>query len=98
MRISDWSSDVCSSDLDCRDDFFIGQRTAPVLPSARQATTATQRFKALVHVQRRIGRHVAVAAKFGQEVGKLFGEHDRPIDPSSWFGIFLGEAARTSGV
>src|SRR3546814_4054713 len=56
---------------DCRDDFFIGQRTAPVLPSARQATTATQRFKALVHVQRRIGRHVAVAARSEEHTSEL---------------------------
>src|SRR3546814_5171355 len=35
MRISDWSSDVCSSDLDAHDDF--GQPVIKILTKARRA-------------------------------------------------------------
>src|SRR3546814_6455093 len=42
MRISDWSSDVCSSDLACNDgQSFSGSNPAPILVSTTPADGAT---------------------------------------------------------
>src|SRR3546814_2382656 len=48
MRISDWSSDVCSSDLDDLDDGRLGGELLAVLAPADD-------FDAFVHTQRRLG-------------------------------------------
>src|SRR3546814_4561427 len=48
MRISDWSSDVCSSDLDDLDDGRLGGELLAVLEPADD-------FDAFVHTQRRLG-------------------------------------------
>src|SRR3546814_5001315 len=71
MRISDWSSDVCSSDLLC--EVAAGARRFPVqaflLGSTRPDAPAVGFFGG-VHGLERIGAQVAIARSEERRVGK----------------------------
>src|SRR3546814_19203233 len=89
MRISDWSSDVCSSDLraamlvvDVDDDGFIGfGALACLVPAIKDARAADAEFKAFA--AHRFDEHAelkfAAARDFKAVLVGAFGDADRDI-------------------
>src|SRR3546814_19779337 len=72
MRISDWSSDVCSSDLDSEnfaDEAFCGlfARTAGG-PDAQSVASVTDRY---VNISRQRNRGVDLSLAIDQDLGNL---------------------------
>src|SRR3546814_8488576 len=86
MRISDWSSDVCSSDLERR-------------AFAHQLAEADLAAKALLQLQCNLGQHQAVEAEF-DEIGAAVGvgkiesrdvlEEVLELRDQAWFAIHGG--------
>src|SRR3546814_1459584 len=84
MRISDWSSDVCSSDLQLQDcDGTIGAIADALEPKAYSS-------RAFI---REMGRYLAEHGKKDNSLVKLAYEHDVPnfcpafVDSSAGFGL-----------
>src|SRR3546814_7500120 len=73
MRISDWSSDVCSSDLEAMVDRYWELLR---FPGNREATSLRATLDREPEMADRIGAITAPTLI-------LFGKHDRPINPSA---------------
>src|SRR3546814_20983451 len=91
MRISDWSSDVCSSDLQLQDcDGTIGAIADALEPKAYSS-------RAFI---REMGRYLAEHGKKDNSLVKLAYAHDVPIfcpafvDSSAGFGLVKHQAER----
>src|SRR3546814_8168045 len=87
MRISDWSSDVCSSDLDRLGLGTLDEDLAVL--GARTLEAADQRLGAVVHVETR------VRPEIGDRLGLLL-EHQHPVAVLERGARAIGLVDRTS--
>src|SRR3546814_20444635 len=86
MRISDWSSDVCSSDLERIDDAVVPQPGRRIIGMALLLILGADRsLESLLVVRRPVvaPRGAAVAADGGEPLGRLPAAHprDAPFRP-----------------
>src|SRR3546814_1821408 len=94
MRISDWSSDVCSSDLRCRPDFL----PSSVLRGAAVRAVSDLKFMAPEYCSphgfsnaiRRFGYHLA-AAFYYEGIEAIYGHR-----PTHWTHIVVRSEEHTS--
>src|SRR3546814_19608659 len=56
MRISDWSSDVCSSDLNTSASFRVPSALTPTITSAKPSCNAAPRYRRGRSEERRVGQ------------------------------------------
>src|SRR3546814_8504628 len=84
MRISDWSSDVCSSDLFHRGVLAVAER--PALPSVRDVVRGARRVLVLeaVNDHENIGSLFRNAAAFGRSEERRVGKECVSTCRSRW--------------
>src|SRR3546814_17379171 len=84
MRISDWSSDVCSSDLGARDGFQVAVRIIPYLVAILVAVGMFRASGAMELIVAPLG---AVTSLLGLPAEALTMELPRPLSGSGAFGL-----------